>query len=66
MDRLKPCPFCGDEFPVIRFFKSTGTYAIQCNHCQTMFSMDCAAGRDRSKEVTIAAWNRRTGKEAQK
>ena len=59
MDELKPCPFCGDEFPVVRHFGSTDTYAIQCNNCQTLFSMDCTAGHDRKLDITIAAWNRR-------
>ena len=61
--KLKPCPHCGDEFPVLRHFGSTDTYAIQCNHCQTLFSLDCTGGHDRDKDKTIEAWNRRADDE---
>lgn len=59
MTDLKPCPFCGGEFPVIMHFNTTGTYIVRCNCCQTTFSLDCTAGHDRSKNLTIEAWNRR-------
>lgn len=60
---LKPCPFCGEDTGLaVRYTKSTDTYAIDCAHCQTVFSMDCTAGHNRQKETTIKAWNRRSSR----
>ena len=58
MEQLKPCPFCGNEFPTLT--KCYGNiYIVACPQCQTYFGCDCTAGHDRSKEETIARWNSR-------
>ncbi|RGO72624.1 hypothetical protein DXB04_31470 [Enterocloster bolteae] len=58
MERLEPCPFCGNEFPTIT--KCYGNiYRVACPQCQTYFGCDCTAGHDESKEETMARWNSR-------
>ena len=57
---LKPCPFCGYEFPTITYHKIVNTYYVACPHCQSVFRLDCTAGHDSDKNKTIEAWNRRS------
>lgn len=56
---LKPCPFCGFEHPVVERSLSLDTYYIACPKCQTKFRNDCSGERDKSRDLTVTAWNRR-------
>lgn len=56
-DKLKPCPFCGNEFMTMR--KQNSFCYVCCPQCQTEFSCDCTAGRNQNEDATRAAWNRR-------
>lgn len=60
---LKHCPFCRYKHPTLHYSGTTGTYKIACPNCQTTFCNDCTAGRDRSEEKTVEAWNRRANDE---
>lgn len=60
---LKPCPFCGNEYPMIEHEYYTDTVKICCPHCQSEFSLDCTAGHNRDKDKLIKAWNRRSDNE---
>lgn len=56
MDKLKPCPFCDDEFPYVYQFMTNFfeyRYAARCENCGAM-SAPCKTP-DEAKEK----WNRR-------
>lgn len=63
---LKPCPFCGYDFPIARydFFIIHGTkeyekalpYKIVCSNCHSQ-TQECASIEDAKK-----SWNRRSPK----
>ncbi|MDF2984912.1 MAG: hypothetical protein K0R50_422 [Eubacterium sp.] len=55
--KLKPCPFCGNEHPLIT--ENSYVVEISCPCCQTKFQNDCTAWHDHSKGETIKRWNRR-------
>ncbi|RNC62775.1 MAG: hypothetical protein AWM53_01994 [Candidatus Dichloromethanomonas elyunquensis] len=57
MSELKTCPFCGNEHVTIT--QNYGYWHIGCPQCQTAFENDGTCGRNKDKEKTIAAWNRR-------
>lgn len=57
---LKPCPFCGNEYPLIEHEYYTDTVKICCPHCQIEFSLEAIAGHQKDKDKLIKAWNRRT------
>lgn len=59
MEKMKPCPFCGNEFPTIEKYYYGDIYRVACPQCQTYFGCDCTAGHDKSKEKTIERWNTR-------
>ena len=55
-ERLKPCPFCGDTYIMVRK-KHSGYYTVGCN------SLSCVCLHTESKEFkteedAINAWNR--------
>ncbi len=63
---LKPCPFCGNAFPVIRpsaVCVSLSIIKIYCPTCDTYFMLGSHGGNEYSEEKTVAAWNRRAEKE---
>ncbi len=64
-NELKPCPFCGYEYPTIRHNRITDSYSICCPDCQIVFRNDCTAARDMFKKTSITAWNRRANDEAE-
>ena len=66
MDKLKPCPFCGEEaelisYPLYTYLKpynpetADKKYYIQCKGCATQ----CGALAYNIPGAAIAAWNRR-------
>lgn len=59
MNELKPCPFCGFEHPVVERSLLSDTYYVACPKCQTKFRNDCSGERDKSRDLTVTAWNRR-------
>jgi uncharacterized CHY-type Zn-finger protein len=56
-NQLKPCPFCGNEHPLIK----SDSYGVEisCPNCQTKFRCDCTAGHDFNKDETVRRWNKR-------
>ena len=59
---LKPCPFCGYAFPVIRpaaVSVKQSIIRIYCPACGTRFMLDGNGGDEYDLEKTVAAWNRR-------
>ena len=51
MDKLKPCPFCGYTYPLMR--KESGGYiSISCENCNIHFRIGTGA-KERIKEL----WN---------
>ena len=56
---IKPCPFCGNGFPVLSHEYYSDTFCIRCPDCQIVFSCDCSGGRDKSVTKLMDAWNRR-------
>jgi hypothetical protein len=57
LDNMKQCPFCGNEYPIVK----TDSYGVEikCLNCQTIFRCECTAGNNYNKEETIKRWNRR-------
>lgn len=59
MDKLKPCPFCGDK-AILRnraasFYTNDRYYAAKCISCGAM------VGESDNKKEVVEAWNRRAG-----
>ena len=56
---LKPCPFCGNEYPTIFLsFNSVGHWQIECPQCDIRFRLG-SGEKERIKERVVEAWNRR-------
>lgn len=54
-DDLKPCPFCGGEVePFIGPFAKSWMFV--CHRCGADV---CFYGAERSRQLSVAAWNRR-------
>ena len=60
---LKPCPFCGYEYPTIVYQNSTAHWEIRCPNCDIVYRLG-AGSKDRIKGKIIEAWNRRTTNES--
>lgn len=59
MAELKPCPFCGNEFPMLDNSQGYG-WQIKCPSCEITFSRDSYAFRgELGKTRLFEAWNRR-------
>lgn len=57
--KLKPCPFCGNEYPTLTESQTEGI-EIRCPNCNITFTLDFYEFRgELGKERTAAAWNRR-------
>ena len=55
MAELKPCPFCGNVSPEIRYDFKNRTYHVLCTQCD-------ATGGDRSnRSYAEIIWNKRYG-----
>ena len=50
-EKLKPCPFCGGEAKVKRFF-GCAYITVGCKKCNVQINRD-------TKKAAIAAWNTR-------
>ncbi len=57
-NKLKPCPFCGNEFQTITYFNSVAMWQIACPQCDIRFRLG-AGEKERIKDRVIEAWNRR-------
>ena len=58
---LKPCPHCGNEFPILRPEKVSTTrslYRIYCPACDAYFTLG-AGEKQYIEERIVRAWNRR-------
>ena len=55
--KLRECPFCGNEYPMIT--ETSMGVQITCPSCQSKFRCDCTAGHDYRKSETVKHWNRR-------
>lgn len=55
MNKLKPCPFCGETPHIGEGFSPSihRGFNVQCNNCDLIF------GLKGTKRAIIAAWNRR-------
>lgn len=58
MDRLKGCPFCGEDAGVGRCLKGKGYYFVNCTVCNA--STDQLSGWPYTKKEAIDNWNKRT------
>lgn len=52
---LKPCPFCGDNSPELRYDFKDRSYHVLCLSCNAM------GGNRSNKSYAISVWNRRAG-----
>ena len=60
MAELKPCPFCGSENVVLRWFSDgvINDLGIGCNECGAKFQLHLAK-RGAIEDNLIEAWNKR-------
>lgn len=59
MRELKPCPFCGNEWPTITYSNSHGIWVISCPSCDIRFRLG-AGEKEKIKERIVYAWNLRS------
>jgi len=60
-EQLKPCPFCGGEAELVRWFEETEARHIQCKECK------CMTGSPHfMAEFAIKQWNTRTSNDKEK
>ena len=57
MNKLLPCPFCGDTHIGVHITKG-GNYVIGCNTVNCI-ALHCEGKLFRTEEEAIEAWNRR-------
>ena len=53
MPELKPCPFCGNNYPEIHSSQVYGSYYAYCRQCGVK------TRKTDTKEETVEVWNRR-------
>lgn len=57
MDKLKPCPFCGEEAQIFTDdemgYLGNTQYLVKCGNCL------CGTGHYSNPEYAIEAWNKR-------
>lgn len=62
-DRLKPCPFCGEDAWLgnLKWFeRGTATYAVGCTDPECI-GYETICVRFETEEEALSAWNRRPG-----
>lgn len=64
-NELKPCPFCGNEWPTIKLNNYSATWEIRCPQCDIAFRLG-AGEKERIKERIVSAWNSRRMVNAEK
>lgn len=67
-EELKPCPFCDGKAYLVDHGDGTGGWMISCkNYCGVLMAARPKRSRPKNeihqlgKEMTIDAWNKRTG-----
>lgn len=63
MNERKPCPFCGNEYPLLYKDYYSGCYMIHCPNCDIYFRIG-AGEKETIRERIISAWNRRYDEKA--
>ena len=56
--KLLPCPFCGNEFPLIKHDYWGDFWKIYCPKCGMVFHLD-AGEKAKIRDRIISVWNRR-------
>lgn len=60
MEKLKPCPFCGDEAELSTGrFDGKDTSYVMCKKCGSQGEFFLVSTKYASAEKAIKAWNRR-------
>lgn len=59
MVELKPCPFCGNEYPEITYRRSLAHWQIYCPECDIWFRLGAGA-KEKIRARIVFAWNRRS------
>lgn len=57
MNDLKPCPFCGDVYIMVRM-TTNGMYSVGCNTLNCI-ALHSTGKTYRSYDEAVKAWNRR-------
>lgn len=60
MERLKPCPFCGEAVYFDKAYSYFRDSVIYCDECDMVFTLDDCTASDND---IIKAWNRRAAYE---
>lgn len=55
---VKPCPFCGNEWPTITLNSYSATWEIRCSQCDIVFRLG-AGEKARIRERIVERWNSR-------
>ena len=58
LHELKPCPFCGNPYPMITMNNYAGTWEISCPECDIRYRLG-AGEKGRIRERIVHNWNRR-------
>lgn len=64
MEELKPCPFCGNEFPILNYSRAIDIFTVSCPNCHLNVHFGYASasveiGFEKARERAIERWNRR-------
>ena len=59
MDKLKPCPFCGEGVKEWDNSNATTVNVIECTHCKVRFVFPCSIILDVTGDNYIKAFNKR-------
>ena len=60
MSELKPCPFCGDIYIIVR--NNSAGYYIGCNTINCIMC-NTFVRRYRTKKDAVESWNKRAGEQ---
>ena len=62
IDKLRPCPFCGNDRVLLRNVEYDKTFwLVQCNQCHSEFTVSrwVKGKKSSNHDRLIKAWNRR-------